>query len=176
MKLTLDHNCVIDLVKQTATGAFVRNAAENPAHQCLVVNIGASEMRARGVEAGRYDKFEELLTEAGIPHLSRLDPMGMWDITFWDRCVWADDNTVKLSDEIETILFGAKLTGMPPGGIDSPEGKKWLNRLCDAHSLWCHIHYKNDVFLTSDANFTKETKLPRLLAIGTGRICSPQDL
>lgn len=176
MKLTLDHNCIIDLVNQTTAGAFVKKAVDNPAHECFVVNIGASEMRARGVEAGRYDKFEELLSEAGIPHLPRLDPMGIWDVTFCDRCVWADDATVKLSDEIETILFGAKLPRMPAAGLDDSQGKRWLNRLCDAHSMWCHIHYKNDVFLTSDGNFTKETKLPRLLALGAGRICSPQDL
>jgi hypothetical protein len=176
MKLTLDHNCIIDLAKRTTTGALVRKAVENSAHQCFVVNIGASEMRERGIEAGRYNKFEELLAEARIEHLPRLDPMGMWDVTFWDRCVLADDNMSNLSDEIETILFGSKLSGMPPEGLDSPIGKKWLNRICDARSLWCHIHYKNDTFLTSDGNFMKETKLPRLLALGAGRICSPVNL
>jgi hypothetical protein len=61
---------------------------------------------------------------------------------------------------------------MPPEGLDSLIGTKWLNRLCDAHSLWCHIHYKNELFLTSDGNFMKKTKLPRLLALGAGRICN----
>ncbi len=133
-------------------------------------------MRERGVEPGCYDKFEQLLTEAGVSHLRRLDPMAMGDITFWDRGLWADDSMIKLSGEIEVALFGAKLSGVPSEGLASPRGKKWLNRLCDAYSLWSHIHNKNDVFLTSDANFMKETKLLRLLALGAGRICSPREL
>jgi hypothetical protein len=135
MKVTLNHNCIIHLIDRTTTGTLVRMAVDTPAHQCFVVNIGASEMRERGIEPGRYDKFEELLSKAGIQHLPRLDPMGMWGIAFWDRCVWADDNMSKLSDELEAILFGSELSGMPPEGLDSPVGRKWLNRLCDAHSL-----------------------------------------
>lgn len=133
MKVTLDHNCVIDLANRTTTGDLVRKLVRNENYQCFVVNIGASEMRKRGVEPSRYDKFEELLSEGGIDHLPRLDPLAIWDITFWDRCLWVDTVMSNLSDSIETVLFGAKLKGMPPEGLDSPAGKKWLNRLCDAH-------------------------------------------
>lgn len=176
MKVTLDHNCIIDLANRTAMGGLVSKVVTNSNYQCFVVNIGASEMPERGVKPDRYDKFEELLTEAGIGHLLRLDPMAMLDITFWDRCVLADESMIRLSDNIETVLFGAKLTGVPPEELDSQTGKKWLNRLCDAHSLWCHIHNKNDIFLTSDGNFMKESKLPKLAALGAQRICSPRDL
>ena len=99
-----------------------------------------------------------------------------WDISFWDHAVWFDDAMVKLSHDIETALFGAPLSGLPPTGLDSPDGKKWLNRTCDATSIWCHIHYKNDIFLTNDGNFMKQTKLPKLLALGAKRICRPGEL
>ena len=39
--------------------------------------------------------------------------------------------------------------------------------------MWCHLHYKNDIFVTSDGNFHKATKLPRLLALGAGQIVRP---
>jgi len=129
-------------------------------------------MRERGVAPDLYEKFEELLSEAEIQDLTRLDPMGMYDVTFWDRCVYADDNMTKLSDEIEMVLFGSRLSVMPTDGLNSPAGRKWLNRLCDAHSLWCHIYYGNEVFLTSDRNFMKESKLHRLLSLGAGQICT----
>jgi hypothetical protein len=53
MKVTLDHNCIIHLIDGTTTGSLVRMAVETPAHQCFVVNIGASEMRERGIEPGQ---------------------------------------------------------------------------------------------------------------------------
>lgn len=60
--------------------------------------------------------------------------------------------------------------------LDSPQGRKWLNRICDVHGMWCHIYHGNDVFLTTDSNFMKETKRPQLIALGAGSICHPQDL
>ena len=102
--------------------------------------------------------------------------MMMWDICFWDHGIWANDAMTEQFEDIERVLFGAPLNGVPPEGFDSPTGKKWLNRVCDVASLWCHIHYKNDVFLTNDVNFMKQTKLPHLLALGARRICRPGEI
>jgi hypothetical protein len=145
--------------------------------QCFVVNIGASEMRAIGVRPDWYDKFEELLKDAGVAHLPRLNPMAIWDVTFWEKAVWADDKMIKLSDQIREVLFGNS-----PGidiaalGVDAPSAKNWLNRECDVQSMWCHIQNRNDVFLTADRNFAKKTKLPKLIALGAGAISHPSDL
>jgi hypothetical protein len=177
MKITLDHNCIIHLEKRTEIGKRVEAIVSDEANQCFIVNIGASEMRERGVRPDQYARFDELLDTAGIAHLPRLNPMMIWDVTFWDRCVWADDEMIKLSAAIQDALF-AESPNVDIGveGLDSPAGKKWLNQLCDVHGMWCHIQNGNETFLTTDGNFTKETKLPKLIALGVGQIRHPNEL
>ena len=88
---------------------------------------------------------------------------------FWDHFLWSDDKGEAELDEIEGVLFGDS----PP--VD-PGSRAWLNRKCDVLSMWCHIHYGNDVFVTSDGNFHKATKLPRLIALGAKRIARPEEM
>ncbi len=177
MKITLDHNCIIHLENATDIGKAVQAIVGSIGTECFVVNIGASEMRAKGVRPDKYERFEELLGQTGLSHLPRLNPMMIFDVTFWGRCVGADDSTMKLAADIEDALFGeAKKIDIASVGLDSPEGGRWLNRLCDVHGMWCHIQSGDDVFLTTDGNFSQETKLPRLLALGARRICHPKEL
>jgi hypothetical protein len=177
MKVTLDHNCIIHVENATSVGHAVQAIVANPTYECFVINIGASEMRAKGVRPDKYEKFEELLGNTGLAHLPRLNPMLIFDVTFWDRCVWADEGGIKLAADIEDALFGgAEKIDVASVRLDSPEGGKWLNRVCDVHGMWCHIQNGNDVFLTADGNFTKETKLPKLLALGARQISHPSEL
>jgi hypothetical protein len=177
VKLTLDHNCIIHLEKQTQIGKKVNAIVSDSRHECFIVNIGASEMREKGVRPDQYEKFEELLKLAGVSHLPRLNPMMIFDVTFWDKCDWGNEEMIKLAGEIEDALFGGSpRIDVAAVGPDSPAGAKWLNRICDVHGMWCHVKNGNDVFLTTDENFTKETKLPKLLALGAKRICHPNEL
>lgn len=177
MKLTLDHNVIIDLANRSANIARLREILAGSEHEAYVVEMGASEMRKRGVRPDRYDLFEALLKEAGVESLPRLTPMMIWDVTFWDHGLWADDSMAELAAKIECILFGqSKSIDVAAEHKGSPKYSIWLNRLCDVHTMWCHLHYKNDVFVTSDRNFHKATKLPHLLLMGAGRICSPEFL
>jgi hypothetical protein len=177
MKVTLDHNCIIDLAKGTATGRLIRAVVDNSKHQCFIVDIGASEARELGVKPDRYDLFEELLSQAGVQLLPRLSPLMVWDITFWDKALWADDKSESEVNAIGEILFAKSWTlSNGADSFDSLAGKKWLNKVCDVQTMWCHLHYNNDMFLTSDQNFMKATKLPKLIALGAGRICSPGEV
>lgn len=177
MKLTLDHNCIIDMVSGNEVGKVLRRIVDSQENECYVVEIGASEMREKGVRPDRYDLFEQLLAQAGIAHLPRLSPMLILAVTFWDRCVWPDGPMIKLAESIESILFGdSPRIDISISGLESQAGRKWLNRLCDIHTMWCHIQSGNDAFLTSDRNFVKESKLPQLVAVGAKRICKPAEL
>ena len=177
MKITLDHNCIIHLDNGTKIGKKVEEIVSDNSYHSFVVNIGASEMREKGVRPDQYEKFEELLDSAGISHLPRLNPMMILGVTFFGRCVLADEEMIELSTTIEDVLFaGAPNLDIAAEGLDSPAGRKWLNRKCDVHSMWCHIRNRNEVFLTTDGNFTKETKLPKLIDLGAGRICHPNEL
>lgn len=177
MKITLDHNCIINLDNRTEIGERVKAAVFNKQNQCFVVNIGASEMLEKGVRPELYEKFEELLESAGIAHLPRLNPAFIFDVTFWDRSIFAEEESLKVIANIQDILFsGLQVIDITTESIGSATWRKWLNRQCDIQGMWCHLQNKNDVFLTADTNFTKETKLSKLLALGAGRICHPNEL
>ena len=177
MKLTLDHNVIIDLANGSANIARLRAMLADEQHQAYVVEIGASEMRQRGIRPDRFDLFEELLDAAGIRALPRLMPMMIWDVTFWDHGLWSDDAMSNRANEIEAVLFG-ELPRIEIAGEseESPKFAAWLNRICDVQTMWCHMHYGNDIFVTSDRNFHKATKLPRLVAMGAGRVSKPEEL
>ena len=176
MNVTLDHNCII-LATRTAIGKQVEAIVLDVQNQSFVVNIGASEMWERGVRPDRYDKFEELLETAGVAHLPRLNPLLIWGLTFWNRCVWAGGESQRLAAEIETALFGnSQRVDIAAVGLDSPAAKKWVNQMCDIQGMWCHLQNGNDVFLTTDGNFSKASKLPQMVALGARRICHPSEL
>ncbi len=177
MKITLDHNCLINVANETSVGEQVRKIVNSRNAECFIVNIGASEMREKGIQPDRYDLFEDFLASIGFADLVRLNPVGVWDVTFWDRCVWSDDKIDKLLDKIEKILFPVALKNIKHSAdSNSPLSKKHINRICDIQSLWCHINSGNDLFMTSDKNFMKESKLPALISLGAKAISQPGDI
>lgn len=177
MRITLDHNCILHLKQHTAVGSQIEAIIANPQNQCFVVNIGASEMREQGVRPDHYDRFEELLSKSGIAHLPRLNPMGIYGVTFWGRCLYSGETMIQLAKDIDLVLFGnSKPIVLAQDGLDSPKGRKWLNRICDVHTMWCHIQNGHEIFLTTDKNYLKATKYPKLIALGAGRICQPCEL
>jgi hypothetical protein len=172
MKITFDHNCLIHLESGGEIANCIRSILENAAHQCFVANVGASEMQRFGVRPDNYAAFEGLLARIGISHLPRLDPIAIWDVTFWDRCLWGGDKDVQLFEAVQAALFPFDSSTSDTTGDD----RKELNRLCDVLTMWCHISYGNDTFATTDGNFFKATKQPKLIALGAGAICHPCDL
>lgn len=177
MKITFDHNCIIDaLESDSPSGREIRSIVAERKFDCAVTDLGASEMRQLGIRPDRYDLFEQLLVDAGMDSLTRLQPMMIWNVTFWNRCTWADTSMSTLAKEIEKVLFPSGLGAAPCSGLDSPPGKKWLNKLCDVHTIWCHIYNDRDIFVTNDKNFMKATKCPKLIRLGAKKIARPADL
>jgi hypothetical protein len=72
MKITLDHNCLINVENNTEIGGKIRAINESPENECFIVNIGASEWRKRGIKPNRYDLFQDLLVSIGLDDLKRL--------------------------------------------------------------------------------------------------------
>jgi hypothetical protein len=177
MKLTLDHNVVIALENSSPNVESVRQAIDGGTHEAFVVKIGASEMRKRGITPDRYDLFEQLLRDAGIDSLPRLTPMAIWGVTFWGHGLWSDEEMISQAKQIEDILFGgSRPIDIAHKAWDSREVSLWRNRVCDVQSMWCHLHYTNEIFVTSDDNFHKASKKCRLLDMGAGIIARPRDL
>lgn len=129
MKVTLDHNCIIDLLNGTPNGALIRAKMAAGTYSFFVVEVGASEMRERGVRGDNYGQFEMLLAQAGVADLPRLNPIFVWGVTFWGHCFWATEQMYKLAKRIGRILFGIDQSRRgPPTDLDSPAGRKWVNR------------------------------------------------
>lgn len=169
MKATLDHNVVIDLANRCPNVERLRGLLAEGSLQAYVVEIGASEMRERGIQPDRYVLFEDMLRTAGLESVPRLTPLMVWDATFWDHGLWGDEETGAELARIEGVLFG-DARAVEPGS------KVWLNRLCDVQTMWCRLHYANETLVTSDRNFHKATKKPSLIAMGAGRIVLPEEL
>lgn len=178
MRITLDHNCLIDLEKDTNEGQALRNIISSTKHECFVVNIGASELREKGIRPDRYHLFDKFINDLGLGEIKRLDPMALIDITFIDHCLISSKKMIELSNKIHSILFPSEIE--KDSVIESPPfqpiGRKFLNRLCDTHSMWCHIHYGDEIFLTSDMNFHKNTKKQKLIDLGVGEIKKPSEI
>ena len=178
MNVTIDHNCIIDALQGTPAGMAVLAASRSLSHTCFVVNAGASERLSDGTRPEEYARFEELLRCAGLDHLPRLDPPFIWGVTFEKRSVFPEHKADVLAREIEDALFPDPMQMFLgcSDDLDSKAGLRILNRLCDILGMWCHIHYGNDIFCTSDRNFHKSENKEALLRLGANRICTPSEL
>lgn len=97
-----------------------------------------------------------------------------WDIAFWDPSVWVSQAMLDLLANIRAILFPNSPVDTEAPPIASSAFRVWLNRLGDVHTMWCHLFYGNDVFVTSDANVHKVSKPPKLVALDVGKILRPK--
>lgn len=156
---TLDHNVLIDIENKTEAGIHMHGQVNAKPNEFSIVNIGASELRIRGIRPDSYSLFESFLESIGLHNLRRLDPLGLIDITFIDRSVICSDADADLYSDIIGALFPAgyiKGEKLIYCDFCDPIERKRLNQICDAVGLWCHIKYSTDSFVTSDKNFIKK--------------------
>jgi hypothetical protein len=58
-----------------------------------------------GASAQDFAEFLTRLADLGLAHLKMLVPMCYFDITFYDYCLWSDDNMLTLEKHVHNILF-----------------------------------------------------------------------
>ena len=106
--LTLDTNCLIDVADKRPAAKAVQALADAHAAgraDVAVVAIAASEKQRGGHYSQDFTEFRNRLVSLGPGHLKVILPVGYWDISFWDQCLWADEAMRKLEHEIHSILF-----------------------------------------------------------------------
>jgi hypothetical protein len=85
---------------------------------------------------------------------------------------------LNLEKEIHDILFPERAFNFEAFKQESDNEdkayKNWLNARCDVLAMWCHIWHECDVFVTTDTNFHKATKVPRLERLGASLILRPE--
>ena len=178
LRLTLDTNAIVAIEEDRPAATAIRqlvNAHAQGRIDVALVAISASE-RQRAGEIENFDIFRERLARLKLDHLSLLMPIAYFDLTFWDWSFFSNEAMIELEAKIHHVLFPNRASLPPEGTPQLPHDQrpdeywKWRNRKCDVLALWSHIYAGRDVFLTSDANFRKVSKLPALIALGAGRI------
>ncbi len=179
--LTFDFNCIISLENNDEFSTHLQKLIE--LHDRDLVNISvpaisASEKLPNGEYVDNIQKFIDRVSKLSTRRFEILKPMLIFDMTYWDYCIWADDAMIELEKDIRLILFPnfpksyaeyAKKQNINPE-ILVP---KWRNSECDVVSLWCHIIYQHDVFVTNDNNFHRQLKKEKLLKLGSKKIIRP---
>jgi hypothetical protein len=186
MKVTLDTNCVIDLEENRPAAPFVKRLIElhnNRSINLRVVAISASERKPNGIYASNFAEFQQKIAAVGLEHIEILRPIAYLYVTFLDWCLAADDQMVQLERKIHEVLFPSinfdygeycKKYGLDPDN-SGEIGQKWRRKKCDVQALWSHINAGGDIFVTSDEDFSKQTKKSQLIALGAGDILTPQE-
>lgn len=189
LTFTLDTNCIIALDLGRPEATFIHElvrAHGNGKASVAVVKITASERQksddCQDAYLENFAEFETRLKKLGLDGLELLEPMGYWNVGFWDHMLWSDEKMEALERCIHQILFPNKpflwTDFCAANGIDhrsaAPLHRKWLNAKCDVQAFWSHAYRSRDVYVTSDANFHKQSKLPRLAALSGGRIETPE--
>jgi len=54
---------------------------------------------------------------------------------------------------------------------DKKAWHRWMNKKCDVLTLWSHIWYEGDIFVTRDTNFHR--KAEKLIKLGARKILTP---
>ena len=186
LSFTLDTNCIIAVDEGRPEAAAIHRLAEAHARSeadVAVVAIMASERQRHGDWLENFGDFQKRLTRLGLDHLNLCNPIGYFDISFWDHCLWSGARELALEQKIHNILFPnvefsfsdfcvARNIPSTPVVWDKVT-HRWRNPKCDVQAIWSHINAHRDVFVTSDDVFHQATKKPILLQLGAGRIESP---
>lgn len=174
-RITLDTNSLIDLEEGHKRAAYLERIIKGWRRgevEIAVVAISASERLKNGKYASSFEEFQRRLERLGLHGIDILKPMVYLDITFWDYCLYSDGTMENLERQINTILFPTIPFHLPKGA-DDRMSRKWLNAKCDVQLMWAHIWYQRDIFVTSDKNFHKRSKRPRLIKLGAKHIETP---
>ena len=183
MRITLDTNCLIDLEERRPSAvhldALIAQFRAEKIQLCIPA-ISASERTKAGLFAPTFTAFESKLKNVGLERAELLLPLGYFDVTYWDHCLFGDGD--KLEPQVHRILFPelpfawgdyCKQTGTDVDAIASD--RRWRNAKCDVLAIWSHIKYGADLFVTSDENFLKTGKKPELIKLGAKNIGRPDE-
>ncbi|NMP23738.1 hypothetical protein [Sulfobacillus harzensis] len=188
--VTIDTNCLIAVEEKRAEADAISQLMESHREgQILlqIVAIAASENQPSGTSNPRFSEFQNRLKRIDMDGIRVLKPIAHWGVTYWDWALWSDAKMLKLEQDIHNILFPAQPFGQEEfiarerervgETVGAPRiESKWRNHLCDVLTIWGHIWYGGNFFVTSDGNFHKVTKKAQLVALGAGQIVRPLEM
>lgn len=181
IKLTFDYNCLVNIHNQTGQYAALRILVDaNNQGRCriYVPAISASE-RTRDSRGPNYHRFRSLVESLGITNVEEVLPMAYLNMAFVGHCLIGGNELVAHERKIHEVLFPRiefQHEDYRSKADDNAQDKgKWENAKCDVQALSSHINAGNDVFVTEDQNFLKQSKKQRLVDLGAKGICTPAE-
>jgi hypothetical protein len=167
-----------------------------------VVAIGASERHPDGIFAADFPEFAHHVERAGLGQVEILEPVFRWGLTFADWSLWPDAELESLERRIHEVLYrrlpfcwtdaSALLRSRKPSK-DSGRGRRqqaegatgaapsldvlharWRQARCEVLSMWAHIRYDGDIFVTRNDVYWQRDNRERLIRMGAGDILTPQ--
>jgi hypothetical protein len=184
--VTLDNMCIIDLEQNREDASQIKRLIQMHHDREItlrVVAASASELKQnRKSHPKNFEEFKQRLTSTGLGNAKILPTISYWDISFWDSSLWSGVWEGKLEKEIQGILFPEDEMEYPDfcrkhsydEKTKEEDWNKWVNIKCDVLTLWSHIWYDGDIFVTRDDNFL-QTKKQRLIELGAGKILRPAE-
>jgi hypothetical protein len=137
-----------------------------------ITAIAAAERQRSGTSLEHFDHFRARIAALGLGKAVFLRPPMYVGLCFADYCLVHGDEFLSQERAIHEVLFSSV-----PFEIDSsehPVGSKqwlrWLNAKCDVLTMWCHLHYGGDVFVSSDKTFTLAANASGCSAWGLDRL------
>ncbi|MCW4053198.1 MAG: hypothetical protein NWE78_08345 [Candidatus Bathyarchaeota archaeon] len=184
--VTLDNMCIIDLEKQREDAPQIKKLIQmhhDKEINLQVVAASASELKQdRKTHPHHFDEFKKRLASASLSEVKILPTLAYTDISFLDYCVVGGGWLSQLDREIHAILFSEDEVDYSDFcrkyGYDKETREKWndwVRKKCDVLTLWSHIWFNGDIFVTRDNNFFDSTKMPKLIALGAGKIRKPTE-
>lgn len=185
--VTIDNMCIIDLEKHRKNAPHIEELIQMHCEKeiCLrVVAASASELKQdKKTHPAHFDEFKKRLTSASLGDVKILPTLFYWGVSFWGYHLWGGGWLSKLDEEIHEILFGEGETEYSDFcrkyGYDKKakeEWNEWVRRKCDVLTLWSHIWYDGDFFVTRDGNFFKPIKEQKIIDLGAGKIRRPTEI
>lgn len=108
MLVTFDHNLLIDLEPDNgATDETLRQLVSfHDAGQIAirVSAISASERLRDKTYAPNFSAFQERIRRLSKREFEILRPLGYWDFTYWDWCIWVVKEHTKMNLNKEYML------------------------------------------------------------------------
>jgi len=156
-KVTIDTNCIIDLEEERSPACHIRALIlmhRQGKIELSVSAISGSERKSNGEYAHTFSEFKQKIQHVGLGDINILKPLGRYEVTFYDWCVYSDETSEWLEREIHQILFPCVRFKCS----EEPNKQRWQNAKCDVLALWCHIKNKGIFSLRVTLTFTKKLR------------------
>jgi len=184
VNLTLDMGCIADLEEENTAAPYLRSLIRLHERQVLtlrVVAIGASERHPDGMFAADFAEFAERLACLGLNGVEILEPVFRFGLTFDGWSLWPDAELEQLEQRIHQALFpridflwGQFLRRRGGDTARDVLHARWRQARCDVLTMWAHLRYGGDIFVTRNEVYWQRDRRERLIRMGAGDVLTPQ--